>query len=185
MSNAPFPFPYKEMTLLIPFVQKKGESNWHNYALRMYLDNAQAVFLGNTFYGYARKLGNFVEDTNNLVVSALAGDVVRINAVAVDDWLNHEDADESLPYYRSMLEILQMPVLGRHRDGHNICSYFELNPDDALVRKLAAHVEFLSPLVPAMESWAELGRQASAPDGAFEIRALEWRIQYPPAACQF
>jgi len=39
---------YQELILLIPFVQCAPDDRWHNYAVRMYLDNEYAIVVGNT-----------------------------------------------------------------------------------------------------------------------------------------
>ena len=57
--DLPFPTPeelldYHELILLIPFVQCQPDDRWHNYAVRMYVDNEFAIRVGNTFYGYEK-----------------------------------------------------------------------------------------------------------------------------------
>jgi hypothetical protein len=77
-----------------------------------------------------------------------------------------------------------MPIVGRGPFGNMICSYFELNYQDALVAPADSHHAFLQPFKPGMESWVALGDLSSVPEGAIAIRDLNWRIkQPPPPAC--
>ncbi len=48
---------YQELMLLVPFVQESTGSMWHNYVVRMYLDDANAIWIGNLFFAYAKEWG--------------------------------------------------------------------------------------------------------------------------------
>ncbi|HEY2257285.1 MAG TPA: hypothetical protein VGI11_16745 [Variovorax sp.] len=53
--------PYDELMLMIPFtVGSNSGMKWHNYTARMYLDNTEAIVLGDVIYAYAKEYAFFV-----------------------------------------------------------------------------------------------------------------------------
>src|SRR5262249_24117828 len=52
---------YQELTLLVPFVRIGAGMNWHNYVVRMYLNDWFAIDIGNQWFAYAKEYGTSQE----------------------------------------------------------------------------------------------------------------------------
>ena len=48
---------YCELMLLVPFVQNGQARPWHTYVVRMYLNNAVAIRIGNEYFAYGKEYG--------------------------------------------------------------------------------------------------------------------------------
>ena len=175
---------YQELMLLVPFVQIDAGRNWHNYVVRMYLDDWNAIYIGNLFFAYAKEWGTSLESGNEIVESVGSIRYFRADIRRTGAWETSVNAERTLQHYKTIQSILDMPIVGRGPFGNMICSYFELNYQDALVAPADSHHAFLQPFKPGMESWVALGDLSSVPEGAIAIRDLNWRIkQPPPPAC--
>ena len=179
---------YNELTLLIPFVQSNSGSRWHNFAVRMYLNDVWAIWLGNQFFAYAKEEGSFTELASQ--IKAYVSSILYLEATiqTIGSWQSSAQAQTSLPNYAAMQTILEMPVLGRRElgDPTPVCSYFEWHYDQALVASAQSSHRFAQPLRAGMEAWPALGWVSSVPGGAFALKDIEWRIDHPPPqACAY
>jgi hypothetical protein len=179
---------YRELILMIPFVRKTGGQYWHNYVVRMYLEDFWATLLGNQHYGLQKIRANFSETATTFEVILESISMFTSKATDNGSWTSDAEAETGLTNYTQMKKIIGMPVLGRLNEVLGkpfICSYFEWNTQDAEVRSILGTARFVEPFVTGMLSWQELGEIASVSEGAWELRGLRWRIGYPPSVCKF
>lgn len=166
---------YHELILLIPFVQCPPDDHWHNYVVRMYLDNEFAIYVGNTFYGYAKERGTLVRTDvgPHRRFEVFRSEISFASAVTTG-------ASGSPAHYGAMREILRMPLLGRKDDGALVRSYWRWD-DGATTVRVTAPVRFIQEFVPQkMARWVALGDIPSVEDGAVRIQGLRWSMAFPP-----
>ena len=178
--------PYQELMLLVPFVQETSGTRWHTHVVRMYLDNWTAIWIGDTFFAYAKEWGTSVE--SGTAVSEFSGGAQKFQANIVPNGaaLTNAQAEATLPNYAAIKSILDMPVVGRRADGTLVCSYFELDFTSAMITPVRSTHQFLDPFVPTMSSWLGLGTLTNVVDGAIAVQNITWRIkQPPPDPCRF
>src|SRR5262249_49482129 len=178
---------YTEVIVVVPFVQKDGSSHWHNYVARIYLDDLPALYVGNLYYGMMKEEANFTETTTTLDVYRNGVHWFQASFSSTATWTPSAVATTSLPNYRALLTMLEMPVQGTltYLGGQPVCSYFEWNCDDVQVRPISSQVRFLEPLQTGVTSWPALGTVSGVSDGAWELQGLRWRMAFPPLDCEF
>lgn len=179
--TAPVGQDYQELALVIPFVQVNNKPFWHNYVVRMYLNDDAARILGNLHFGYAKQDATFNEMSSQITVSAPATPVFTATTTPMGAWQSAMTFGGA--NYADIKTILDMPILGKHETGNLICSYFEMDYSNASteVRAINSQQQFLSPFTTGMASWPALGQLDNVADGAIEVNLLEWRIASPPA----
>lgn len=176
--NIPVGQDYQELILLIPFVQLVDHENWHNYVVRMYLNDRAARDIGNKFFGYAKHDATFDETATEFTVLVDSRPTFHARIETLGPWQTSTDAERTLPHYRDIQTIFEMPALGMKKVKKNprfVCSYFEWKYDAAEIAPVQS------------QHWLLLsGPLTSVPDGAIAIRNLEWRIKSPPLPpCEF
>ena len=183
---------YQELVLLVPFVLATNGTLWHTFVVRMYLDDPTAIWIGNTFFGYAKEPGTAQESGGELggidVTVRDSSGTAKFHAATEPTGPARPDAQATatVPNYEAIKTILAMPIVGKHQTLGFVCSYFELDFKTATVAPLKSTHEFLTPFVPAMADWVSLGTVSGVPDGAVGIRNVDWRIEQPPAPpCKF
>jgi hypothetical protein len=180
---------YDEMVLLIPFVRKRGGTLWQNYVVRMYLNHAAAIDIGNEHYAYKKTWGDVRRVPPRTFVWAKDGTRMFETKLEIPDgesWQPSKDAEASFPNYKAIQTILSMPMVGATSGGLLLCSYFELDYGQAQVVPITSTHQFVRPFVPEMADWVALGSLSSVADGAVRVRSLEWRLQQPPLPrCHF
>ncbi|MDB5864278.1 MAG: hypothetical protein JWO70_2084 [Betaproteobacteria bacterium] len=205
---------YHEMILLIPFVQDRSGLYWHNYAAWMYLDNLWAIWIGDLLYGYHKEqaqldeLGGEPDPVKTLVWPASSDDYYFIHTWRIrrhpdpdgppEPWRVVADAATALPRFADIQKIFEMPVLGFTTSplggppGRIVCSFFEWNYDDAQVAPAIASCRhgrtFGRPpgtAGPGWTDWEQLGSLRNAPDGAYVLRGLRWRLSTDLRPCRF
>lgn len=176
---------YTEMMVLIPFVQKDAGGNMHTYAARMYLDDLEAILLGNLHFFYAKKWGTV--DELGLAFTQFHNETPYFEAgIQVGEWHTSEQAESELPNYVAIREIFEMPIVGSSGLLGLKCSYFEFHYENAMVAAVQSQHRFLQPFRESMAAWVGLGALSSVRDGAVAIQGLTWRIAAPPTPpCQF
>jgi hypothetical protein len=175
---------YQELMLLIPFVQKSPGTRWHTYVVRMYLDDWNAIGIGNVFFAYAKRWGTSTESvtTTGIEVTEFAEGQTKFHAMlqTTGSWQSDAHAEAAIPNYAAIKTILTMPVVGRHSSGQLVCSYFELTYTNATVAPAQSTHEFRAPFVDGMSGWVALGSLLSVANGAVMVRNVNWRIALPP-----
>jgi hypothetical protein len=176
---------YQEMILLIPVVMHGGLQ--HNFAARMYLDNENAVDVGNAIYAYGKRIATLDE----VCVEPRTGTRIWIDDdgyfdsefVRTGNWEPASAAAANIPRWDDLREYLSMPVLGTDAPlgvSRSVCSYFEWNLDAAQFAPAASRHRFLEPFRDGMDGWVEAGPLESAQDGAIAFRDVRWRISNEP-----
>lgn len=189
----PVPVPeaegYREMILLVPFVVRGSSTQWHNYIVRMYLDDLTAVAGGNSIYGYEKvwaRLGKTETSavTTHQVTTLLGFTTWFLNELQVTGtWGSLADPTaSSLPRWADLKKIFEMPVLGSF-NGVFICSYWEWDFAGSEVAPAASKHQVVTKFRDGMEEWETMGPLVNALDGAFSIGRVRWRLA-PPPGCQ-
>jgi len=166
------PLDYHELILLIPFVQCRPDDRWHNYVVRMYLDDDFAIWVGNTYYGYAKERATLVRTDagahRKFEVSrpaiCFSCDVTRV-------------APGSPAHYDAMRDILRMPILGLMSNGAIVRSYWRWG-DAATTVRVTTRARFIQKFVPKMAHWT--GDIPSVDEGAVRMEGLRWAMEWPP-----
>jgi hypothetical protein len=179
---------YRELILLVPFVQRAGHSRWHNYVVRIYLEDFWAMLLGNQHYGLQKLLATFSETDADFGVIRDSVAVFASESAPSAAWQDDAAAATTLANYQQMKQILSMPILGTLTmvlGKPYVCSYFEWDFTGARVRPISTKSQFLQAFTTGMSSWVNLGILQSVPDGAWQLEKFRWRMAYPPFACEF
>jgi hypothetical protein len=176
---------YREFILFIPFVLHANSTQWHNFVVRMYLDNDIARAIGELF-AYRKVTGFVAFDKENIVrfdVTDADGDsVFRSKDPAIRGGFsgNASDAQARLPNFSEIVRILAMPVLGVDpSNGARRCSYFDLGLDKAKITSIGSTFRY----APKFDRDLASESRASVPDGAILLEAVRWTLQFPPGEC--
>lgn len=170
---------YTELILLVPFVQKGTSPQWHNFVVRMYLDDDGAIFVGNAHYGYAKERGSF-NDARPLSFEATVGGNPAFwsGFESTGPWRPGAQAEVDIPNYTEMQTILRMPVIGLYWTGLSyVASAFDFDFSNVNVAPIACAHRYHGAFTPGMPG----GTYASVPHGAIDIEGLGWRVEFPPA----
>jgi hypothetical protein len=187
---------YREMILLIPFVQFGSGTRWHNYSACMYLDDRLAVDIGNVVYNYNKQRAQLdskggLPDRQNTLVKSEGGTRYFYSSVDVDQAFRPvAEVGATLPRFSEIRDIMDMPIVGCSEFGHLKCSYFEWNYDNAYVAPVtnassnyedafARHVPYGN-----WRPWTELPALGSSPDGGFALRGIRWRLSLDLPPCR-
>jgi hypothetical protein len=188
---------YREMSLLVSFVVLAQNATWptakwHNFAVRMYLENLAAVEAGNTYYAYQKRLAALPESHAPKIVNwkvwpwpLVQGDVFMSTVDRTGPWSS--PANASIPDLADVQTLFTMPLVGADLDPtggiRTICSYWEWDYTNAEVAEATSDHKFLQQFCPGMGGW--IGLPTGPPGPAIAIRGLRWRLAFPPPACQF
>ncbi len=186
-----FPGGYNELILIIPFVQKQGHQEWHNFVVRMYLDWEDGVTGGNWFFGYRKQLAAFAETvgaTTKLDVLRAAVEYFTADVASSGAWLDDATASGSLPNYDAMKQIFDMPMLGTktapNGDVYFVCSYFLYDFADTKIRASKVDHAYLQNFVSGMSSWVTAGALSGLSEGTYAVDDLGWELT-SAQACKF
>lgn len=170
---------YQELILMIPFVQAADTPHWHNFVVRMYLNDDAAKYIGNWFFGYAKQDAKFQETATTFTVETSGSAAFTATAQPDGAWQSAQTS--SAANFADMKNILDMPILGRAKSGQFVCSYFELNYANAggEMRPIKSSQQFFKPFTAAMSGWTALGAVSNVAEGAVELRGIEWRLAMP------
>jgi hypothetical protein len=176
---------YDEMILVVPFVLRANGTLWHNYVVRMYLNHIIPVFGGNELYGYAKELARLDHAQNGGAVqhTVTSEDMLTTwfrDAIDVTAQPTTASAAANLPRWNDVQKILEMPFLGiRSTDNAFVCSYWELDYSSATIEATVSRHQVVTKFRPGMEPWETMGTVRSAPDGAFTMSQVRWRLAWP------
>jgi hypothetical protein len=184
---------YQEMILLIPFVVRASGTKWHSFVVRMYLDDAAAVGLGNAVYAYAKLLAALTEsgppENLTMQVLLLSEPFFRGTVKLAGPWRTSGNAGATLPRWSDLQEIFRMPLVGADvvlgTVVRVVCSYWEWDYTAVEVAPASSQHQFLRPFREGTQDWPLLGLLSSASGGAFAIRGLRWRLAEQPPPCRF
>lgn len=181
---------YQEIIVLIPFTVRGTDPHWHNYVVRMYLDDFVAVAGGDLLYGYSKKLSTIqtvplAGDTTYRVFPLLFGSQLFGYATRpIGPWVDPMTGAVQPPRWPDLHTILRMPVLGQiPSDVTNpagfVCSYWEWDLDGAGVAQATSQYQIFRALRAGMDNWVSPAPVDSAPDGAVSVRGVRWRLDAP------
>lgn len=174
---------YRELILLVPFVVADNGTLWHNFAVRMVLDNLPAVEIGNLHYAYAKEMASL--DLASATATVVQRDELLFEQTLSADgaWQSSTNAESGLPRYTDLQQIFAMPIVGY--DGRLVCSYFEWGYAQAEVAPATSLHRFARPFRAGMEGWVSSGMRSGAADGVVKLRRLQWRLKFPAIECHF
>ena len=180
---------YQEMILLVPFVLYGSGAQWHTFVVRMYLDDFGAIGIGNTVYAYAKDVADLTETgtrdhLTTQVAPLLRGIYFGSDVMLTDRWRSAAAAEASMPRWRDLQTIFEMPVVGVDELRH-VCSYWEWDYSKVEVAPATSRHQFYHSFRDGMDDWVTLGPLTSALDGAVALRGLRWRLALPPPPCRF
>ena len=168
---------YPEFLMAIPFVQHRAGRNLHLYMARMFSTVPTSVFVGNTYYGFAK----------SLAAMAWQGPMFTVSNAADGHLLAHASVDASTPApgaaapnLAAMQSILALPILGRRADGTLVSSYFEVDFTAGSVAPADSWISIDAPIVAEIS----LRRCYDAPAGTIQFRDAIWRLSWP-VPCRF
>ncbi|MGJ7507501.1 hypothetical protein [Variovorax sp. GT1P44] len=195
--------PYTELILLIPYTVRSSGSKWHNYAVRMYLDNLNAVVVGDAVYAYAKQLASFAIQSTKTKVLQFGAPVFECDVQSTGPSVSGAPGSPLPAGFVELQQIFQMPLVGFFDSSPPVpfpppnfpfsCSYFEWDYTNAQVAPANSLFTFVQQFKPGMQGWVALGQLANMPNGAFRLSGLRWRLssELPPwlpnqpPACNF
>jgi hypothetical protein len=192
--GVPYPGDYQELILVVPFVQRKSGTQFHNYVVRMYLDDELAISIGNMYYGYAKKRGTIVRSPGTSPVRDFFASRRRCGLFAArctssGPWRDMVSAKTTLPNLADIQAILAMPIVGRWEPSPYkpfVCSYWQWDYTKAEMQPIQSSQKFISRFTDEMpQAWVNMGSVPSVTGGAVGIRGLVWRMAFPPRKCSF
>jgi hypothetical protein len=182
---------YREMILMVPFVVLGTGTKWHNFVVRMYLDDLGALEIGNEYYAYQKVFAALPEVyapniVDWAVLPLLQGDVFNSTVDRTGPWLSPSIA--AVPGLTDVAALFSMPFVGTDVDVNGtvtrmVCSYWEWDYTYAEVAQATSDHEFLQQFCQGMNGW--IGQPGGPPGEAIRIRNLRWRLAYPPPTCRF
>ena len=169
--------PYNELILLVPYVVHAGvEDRWHNFAARMYLDDAAATLIGDFGYAYAKEIGEFTLFGAEAEVGMNGNVVLQNDVTEASAWMDEAQAKAMLPGFADARQILDMPIIGVSNICGRVRSYFEWDCSNAQIAAADSVHRFDQAFRPGMQPWVDLGFLANAPHAAFKLRKVCWRL---------
>ena len=194
--------PYTELILIVPYTVKPPGTKWHNYVVRMYLDNVDAIVIGDVIYAYAKEKATFTARGDMMSVMRNGSTMFESRVEATGPAINVAPGQAPPPGFADLQQVFEMPIVGYFGaqppapvpGGWRFsCSYFEWDFSNATAAPAASKFTFVKEFKPGMQGWVDLGQLANAPEGAFKIRGLRWRLSLElplvppnmPPACTF
>jgi hypothetical protein len=180
--------PYDEFILLVPFVLAGANPQWHNFVVRMYLDDQIAQLLG-LLFAYRKRTG-FVRgfpraaDFPPVAYDVFVDGTTAFSCEHVTEGTTYAgtDAPDVMPNFDAMHEIMRMPALGIDpTTGQGLCSYFRWDFKPARVTPIATEHRYDTGFAPGEVRGLPL---RSVIDGGFCVDGLGWRLTLPPYPCQ-
>ena len=191
--DVPYPGDYQELILMVPFVLGNGGTHFHNYAVRMYLDDDLAIAIGNAYYGYAKRPSDIVrtsgtQPVHDFSASRAGCGLFAAQCESTGAWRGMAQAKTTIPNLADMQAVMAMPIVGRWEpspDEPFVCSYWQWKFTNAELRPIKSSQKFIGPFTHQLQDWVDMGSVPSVTAGAVGIRNLVWRMGFPPKACVF
>jgi hypothetical protein len=160
---------YRELAVLVPFVRHSEGSTPFLFAQQMLADDARAVLLGNTVYGYRKQLAR-IKTAGPTYEGYLRERVVFSSTGSVKGpWSSVVAAGSArLSWLRSLLSL---PILGCHASGQLVRSSFDWDFHCASLCELEVCLEWQAP--------QRRLRLKSLAGRAVGIHGLLWRTSPP------
>lgn len=171
----PTPIVYQEFTMAVPFVRHRGGRFLHTFLPRMVCSYFPATWVGNTHYGFGKRMGQMRWEGRIFAVCDATGEL----------WL-HAHVEELPPSaatarsFERARALFALPVVGIRSDGRHVSSYWDFDVRAAQVRPVDAMVTIDAPFATGLLP----GEHADVPGGSFAVDGLVWRLSWP-GHCQF
>jgi hypothetical protein len=165
---------YHELLMAIPFVIHRRGRYLHTYIARMFSSAPASVFVGNTYYGFAKSLATMRWQGPIFLVTGAGGALLLHAAVEPGNGRSRGNTGPTANL-AAMEEALTLPLLGRRADGSLVCSYFAFDFSGGGVGPADAYVSIDALLLPGLSP-----RRRYDPDsGSVQIRDAVWRLSWP------
>jgi hypothetical protein len=165
---------YDEAMIAVPFVRHEAGRHLHTYVPRMYATDARAIWAGNTYYGFGKRMATFERLGRTLAVSDERGLVLQALSTETRRWPNGANSTD-LPMLVGLHEAFRLPILGVTSDGREIASYFDWGLDDRPRRLLDVVVMIEATLAAGLAPRT----CTAATDAAVQVRRMRWRLTWP------
>ena len=168
--SVPWGLRYHELMVAIPFVRWEGAPGEHLFVSGMICDFWPAVWNGNFYYGFKKRLAQMSWSGERFSV-ADEGHRATFHAVLRP---GAEPPGRSLDRIRAAAAL---SVLGHRDDGSFVRSRFEWDFREAAVESAS-----LALTVGQHFRELPLGAHSSRNDDAYRIRGMRWRLSWPTIA---
>jgi hypothetical protein len=160
---------YREVAVLVPFVQLGVERTPVVFTLQMLADHPSAVALGNTVYGYRKTLVQ-IETSGPTYQCRLQGRTLFSGTGSISGpWLRPLRLDANALSW--LTSLIGLPILGQRASGQFVRSSFDWDLTRASVRALEAEIHWDGPLG-SLETRSLAGR-------GLALRDVTWRTGLP------
>lgn len=166
---------YPELVMAIPFVTHRRGRHLHTYVARMYSSVPTSVFVGNTYYGFAKSLATMRWEGQIFTVASADESQLLLHAAVERGGDGTRAHERSIPNLTSMQAALSLPILGRRADGSLVSSYFGLDFNAGTVAAADSCISIAAPIVEGLIP----GRWFDAPAGTVWVRDVMWRLSWP------
>jgi hypothetical protein len=161
---------YHELMVAIPFVRWAGSRDVFLFILGMACDASWAVWNGNTYYGFRKRLASMSWE-GGCFYATDEGHQPGLQAIL------RPRASASTGQFAWIQAAAALPVLGHRDDGSFVRSRFEWDFREAAVEAAA-----LSLVVENHFLELPVGRYAVRNDDAYWVRRMRWRLSWPTTA---
>jgi hypothetical protein len=160
---------YREVAILVPFVQHSDCSGPVVFPYRMFADDTRPVFLGNSCYGLRKELASI--DWSGARFEVHCDHRVHFSATGAlaGAWSEHLPTENE--DFRMLREIFELPILGLRNTGDFVELYFELSFAHAQACRFVGRVELSLP-----GSREDLHLRC---EPAFAVRGMDFRTSAP------
>lgn len=157
---------YNELMVAVPFAQwDAAPLEPHFFMLGMTCDFAVAQWIGNTYYGFRKRLARIEYQTDHFLLHADDGQVAFIGVLAA----SNRQADGAIGW---MLAATRQTVLGCRDDGSFVRSRFEWDFREAVIEP--ANLTLESAPLP------ELGGECRVDEATvYRVRRMRWALSWP------
>lgn len=177
--SVPMNVRYHEFAMAIPFVRHRRGRYLHTFVARMYAGYFPATWNGNVHYGLAKQTAELSWQEPIFTVTTANGLLLLHAAVEpAGDWV--AGPDPALANFAAMQSAFALPIVGHKADGTYVCSYFGWDFAEASVRPVRCALSIDDALIRNLQPQ----RCYAVHDGAFEVRAMRWRLSWP-VPCRF
>jgi len=168
--TVPAVFTWTEFVAAIPFVTHRRGRYLHTYIPRIYSSYFPPLWHGNAHFGFSKQMASMRWHGPMFVLTS-EDEVLLVHAVI------ESTPTCNLSHFDTMREVFALPIVGRKATGEYVCSYFDWNFSDALVRPADSWISIDAPLVDGLTPRVCYDVDA----GTFDVRGMLWQLSWPLA----
>jgi hypothetical protein len=161
---------YREMAVMIPFVEHAAWPQPLVFSFQMIADDVRPVVLGNSFYGFRKELASVEWDGERYRARRGARILFECSGALTEAWSSIRLRDDGM---RSLRRTFALPILGLRGSHSYISSHFEWDLDGAEACALAADGSWQAPGAEPPVSWRSVAGYS------FAVRNMRWRTGVP------